>query len=81
MPRSGRQPTKVAYHAAWYDDGKMVLGPTKYIDPSRCPQSIMVGEHYRDNGDCLCSNAKHRTMMMREWEYIESDFVGVALID
>lgn len=62
-------------------DDHLVQGPITYIDPANCTHFIMVGEHYRDNGDCLCSNAEHRIKMIAEWEYTPDDFLDVPLID
>ena len=41
----------------------------------KCPFVIMMPDHYREDGSCLCNDADHRkNVMMKEWEYKESDF-------
>lgn len=44
-----------------------------------CPFKIMVPEHYREDESCLCDDAKHRLLMMSEWEYTEEDFKDIPL--
>lgn len=46
-----------------------------------CPFYIFMPEHYREDGTCKCSNAGHRRMMIKEWEYSKRDFKDIALID
>lgn len=41
----------------------------------------MAIEHYREDGNCLCSNADHRSLMIEAWEYTEHDFAHIPLID
>jgi len=43
-----------------------------------CPHLILIPEHYRDNGSCKCDDPQEQTMMIREWGYHKSDFVGGA---
>lgn len=59
----------------------MKIQTLHYSDIGRCPHLIIVPEHYRADGTCKCSNAEHRAMMIREWEYEESHFAGVPLVD
>lgn len=47
----------------------------KQSDLLRCPFTIMVPEHYRDDGTCKCNDPTHRKMMIAEWEYTEQDFI------
>ena len=47
----------------------------------RCRFSIMVADHYRDDGTCKCDDRDHRAMMVREWEYPEDAFEGIPLRD
>jgi hypothetical protein len=46
-----------------------------------CPFTILVPEHYRHDGTCLCSNLDHRRTMIAEWEYSEEDFQDIPLKD
>lgn len=46
-----------------------------------CPFYIFLPEHYREDGSCKCSNAEHRKMMIKEWEYSKKDFKDIPLID
>jgi hypothetical protein len=46
-----------------------------------CPFFIMMPEHYREDGSCKCSNAEHRAMMIKEWEYKKRDFKNIPLVD
>jgi hypothetical protein len=46
----------------------------KQSDIQKCPWSIMVPEHYREDGSCKCNDPEHRAMMIREWGYSEGDF-------
>ena len=48
-------------------------------DIQRCRFSIIVPEHYRDDGSCKCNDAEHRKMMIRDWEYSRKDFRGIPL--
>lgn len=48
---------------------------------ANCPFYIFAPEHYRDDGTCKCSNAEHRKMMIREWEYSSHDFRNIPLVD
>ena len=44
-----------------------------------CRFLILVAEHYREDGSCRCDDAQHRVMIIREWEYQQSDFDGIPL--
>ncbi len=60
------------------------LSDVRVMDQSRfadCPFTIFVPEHYRPERGCLCSNAKHRKMMIKQWEYTRKDFKNIPLID
>ena len=46
-----------------------------------CPFFIFVPEHYHSDGTCKCSNAEHREMMIREWDYTARDFKNIPLVD
>lgn len=51
----------------------------KQYDMLKCPFVIMVPEHYRDDGTCLCDDAEHRKMMIKEWGYMSSQFKNIPL--
>jgi hypothetical protein len=51
----------------------------KQSDIRRCRFTIMLPEHYRQDGTCKCDDAAHRAMMISEWEYSEADFAGIPL--
>ena len=54
----------------------------KQADMLKCPFAIMMPEHYRNDGKCLCTNKKHReNVMVAEWEYTEEDFKNIPLLD
>jgi hypothetical protein len=53
----------------------------KHKDLRSCPHTILVPEHYREDGSCKCDDAEHRTLMIREWEYSPEDFADVPLRD
>jgi hypothetical protein len=59
----------------------MQIRTIKQSDITRCPFAILMPNHYRDDGTCKCSNAQHREMMIREWEYKREDFANIPLID
>lgn len=61
----------VNYPKARLENGELVLGPIKQIDPRKCPHFIMVGEHYRDNGTCRCDDPT--CAEMADWGYVWSD--------
>ena len=46
----------------------------KQSDISRCPHTIMVPAHYRDDGSCKCDDPEEQAMMIQEWGYRRSDF-------
>lgn len=48
-------------------------------DLRRCSFSILMSEHYRSDGSCRCDDAAHRSMMIAEWEYSETDFANIPL--
>lgn len=41
------------------------------IEPRNCPHFIMVGEHYREDGTCLCNDRD--AVIMAEWGYVWSE--------
>lgn len=48
----------------------------KQSDILECPFAIMVSEHYRSDGTCLCDDPVHRnTVMIAEWGYIEQEIL------
>ncbi len=53
----------------------------KQSDIGKCPFRIFVPEHYRADGTCKCSNARHQAMMIREWGYKKNHFVNIPSVD
>ena len=51
----------------------------KYSDIERCPFSIMVPEHYRDDGTCKCDDPEHQKEMIENWGYEHSDFLRAGV--
>lgn len=56
----------------------------KHSDIARCRFSILVPEHYRNDGSCKCDDPEHRRMMCKSeedggWGYSEWDFAGIPL--
>jgi hypothetical protein len=51
----------------------------KQADLMRCPFTIFVASHYRDDGTCKCDDPAERAMMIREWGYEASDFTNIPL--
>lgn len=48
-------------------------------DIARCPFSVLMPEHYRDDGSCRCDDAAHRATMIAKWDYSETDFTNIPL--
>lgn len=46
----------------------------KQSDITACKFLILVPEHYRADGSCLCDDEEHRKMMIKEWGYTQEDF-------
>lgn len=44
-----------------------------------CPFTILLPEHYREDGSCKCDDPAHRKRMIAEWEYSEEDFANIPL--
>lgn len=53
----------------------------KQSDIGQCKFTVLVLDHYRDNGSCKCSNKKYREMMIKEWGYKTYQFKNINLID
>jgi hypothetical protein len=51
----------------------------KQSDILKCHFSILIPDHYREEGSCKCDDAEHRRMMIAEWEYTEEDFNDIPL--
>lgn len=48
----------------------------------RCPFAIMVPEHYRDDGSCLCDDPTHRQLIMiDQWGYTTEDFIAAGILE
>lgn len=82
----GRSIGKIEFGTLKMNDAgtKLVEADIKTIkcsDIAKCKFFIMVPSHYRDNGSCKCSNAEHRAMMIKEWEYIDEQFKDIPLED
>jgi hypothetical protein len=45
-----------------------------------CPFSIIVADHYREDGSCRCNDPEYREMMKAEWEYTDEAFREAGLI-
>lgn len=45
----------------------------------KCPFSIMMPEHYRNDGTCKCDDPDHREMMIHDWDYSRDDFKDIPL--
>lgn len=46
----------------------------KQSDIVACKFTIMVPEHYREDGSCKCNDEAHRKMMIEEWGYSQESF-------
>ena len=46
----------------------------KQTDVMACQFSILMPEHYRENGSCRCDDPDHRKMMIATWGYSAKDF-------
>lgn len=51
----------------------------KRSDLLKCPFTIMVPHHYREDGTCRCDDLEHRAMMIAEWEYTPEDFIDIPI--
>ena len=47
----------------------------KKSDIRKCPNYILVAEHYRENGSCKCDDPAERARMIAEWGYSEVDII------
>jgi hypothetical protein len=45
-----------------------------------CPFVILLPEHYREDGTCLCNDPKHREVM-KTWGYTDENFIAAGLIE
>ena len=53
----------------------------KQSDILKCPFVILMPDHYRPDGKCLCDDADHRNNVMKpEWGYTDEDFRQEGLI-
>lgn len=48
-------------------------------DIRRCRFTILMPEHYREDGSCKCDDRDYRNHMIRHWGYKEKDFDGIPL--
>jgi len=55
--------------------------PFKESNFANCRFTIMVPEHYREDGSCLCNNKEHRKHMIAKLGYSQRDFAGIPLVD
>lgn len=44
-----------------------------------CPFSILVAEHYREDGTCKCDDEEHRATVMKKWGYKKKHFAKIPL--
>ncbi len=51
----------------------------KQSDIGRCPHVILLPEHYREDGSCLCDDPDHRKRMIKEWGYTKRSFKDIPL--
>lgn len=56
----------------------------KQSDMRKCPFSIMLPSHYRDDGSCKCDDPEERKKMIGpeskgKWGYKQSDFKNIPL--
>ena len=55
-----------------HPDGELTnVRMIKQSDIGRCPHTIMVPEHYRDDGTCRCNDPE--ATVMKEWGYTWKD--------
>ena len=45
----------------------MIIRQIRQSDMLKCPHCIMMAEHYRDDGSCLCNDPE--ATVMAEWGY------------
>ena len=50
-------------------------------DIRKCKFSILVAEHYREDGSCKCNDPVERKKMIEEWEYSKEDFADIPLAE
>jgi hypothetical protein len=61
------------------ENGLTDVREIKQSDLQRCTFTILVADHYREDGSCKCNDKAHRAMMIKEWEYTQEDFKGIPL--
>jgi len=49
------------------------------INPMSCKFFILSPSHFRENGTCMCDDAEHRELMIKEWGYSEEEFLDIPL--
>jgi hypothetical protein len=52
----------------------------KHSDLARCPFTIFVASHYREDGTCKCNDPEERERMKREWDYTDEAFKEAGVI-
>jgi hypothetical protein len=61
------------------ENGLINVREIKQSDLQRCTFTILVADHYREDGSCKCDDKAHRAMMIAEWGYSKTDFKGIPL--
>lgn len=65
-----------------YPDGKLKNARLiKQSDIMKCPFSILVPDHYREDGSCKCNDAAYRRKMTQKWGYAEEDFKNIPILE
>lgn len=64
------------------EDGGQASFHTRTLSRSaiaKCPFTIMVPEHYREDGSCKCNCAQERAYMVEELDYTIEDFIKAGI--
>jgi hypothetical protein len=64
------------------EGGRLVESNVRMIkqsDIGKCPFVILMPEHYREDGSCMCDDAAERARMQKEWGYRAKDFKNIPL--
>lgn len=56
------------------EDGGVKVRTLSQADIMACPHTIMVPEHFRDDGSCLCDDPEAK--IMRQWGYRWNPMTG-----
>lgn len=73
-------PEPVTQFGTLSPDGELTnVRSIKQADLRKCRFTILMADHYREDGSCKCDDSEHRKRMIKEWEYSVSDFQGIPL--